>query len=53
LIQTEFVKKALKDWLLPTQKEFDSFAREEENPPEENGEASLDTKGTPAKSQMR
>lgn len=47
------MKNALKDWLLPTQKEFDSFAREEEKPPEESGKASLDTKGAAAKSQMR
>ena len=52
-MKTEFVKKALKDWLLPTQEEFDSFAREEERPPEEIGKANLDTKDTAAKSQMR
>ena len=49
-MKTEFVEKALKKWL-PAPKEFDSFAREEKGPPEENGKAN--TKDTAAKSQKR
>ena len=49
---TEFVEKALKEWL-PTLKEFNSFAREEKGPPDENGKAKLDTKDAAKKSQKR
>lgn len=51
-MKTELVEKALKGWL-PAQKEFDSFACEENRPPNESGRANLDTKDTAAKSQNR
>ena len=52
LMKTELVEKALKEWLPPPTK-FDSFAREEKGPPEENGKENLNTKETAAKSQKR
>lgn len=52
LMKTAFVEKALKEWL-PKLKKFDSFARKEKVPPEEDGKAKRNTEDTAAKSQKR
>ena len=49
LMKTELVENALKDWL-PSQEEFDNFAREENQSPEASGRTPLDTTETAAKS---
>jgi len=51
-MKTAFVEKALKEWL-PKLKKFDSFARKEKVPPEEDGKAKRNTEDTAAKSQKR